>query len=137
MKVITLWQERVEPRVNKTDDCWIWTGATNGVGYGKLGISENGVLSYPYTHIIAYEALIGSIPDGMEIDHLCRNPICCNPKHMETVTSLENSLRGEHPNFKTARTGICKRGHLIAGENIYLRRDGRARCRACQQGRFQ
>lgn len=137
MRGLTLWHERIEPRVNKIDGgCWLWTGATNGVGYGKIGLLENGKAKYPYTHVIAYEALIGTVPDGLELDHLCRNTICCNPEHVEPVTSLENSMRGEHPNYKTARTRICKRGHGIVGDNIFRRSDGRLRCRACQHRQY-
>lgn len=71
--------------------CWLWTGATNGSGYGMIGVGQR----KKYVHRAAYELARGPIPDGLVIDHLCRIPICCSPAHLEAVTNRENTLRGK------------------------------------------
>jgi hypothetical protein len=80
--------ERMWPRVDKTDSCWNWTGAVSTAGYGQIRFGK--VL---YTHRVSYEALVGPIPDGLELDHLCRNRRCCNPDHLEAVEPAENQRR--------------------------------------------
>jgi hypothetical protein len=78
--------ERFWARVEKAEDgCWEWTRGHLPAGYGQLGRC--------YTHRIAYELAHGPIPEGLEIDHLCRNRGCCNPDHLEAVTHHENTLR--------------------------------------------
>ena len=77
--------------VDKATGCWLWTRALQPAGYGR--ISVNGRLIY--THRAAYEAFVGPIPEGMDIDHLCRVRSCCNPDHLEPVTRRENLLRGD------------------------------------------
>jgi len=86
--------------VNPVTSCWEWQGYRNRAGYGKLGVR--------YTHRIAYELWVGEIPEGLEIDHLCRNTSCLCPDHLEAVTSAENHrrLRGTH----------CSEGHLYNRE---------------------
>lgn len=73
------------------DGCWNWTGGIDPTGYGR--ISAGGTMGY--THRVAVELFHGPIPDGMDVDHLCRNRACCNPAHLEVVTRQENLLRGE------------------------------------------
>lgn len=83
--------------------CWVWTGSGNGAGYGRISVGGH----RRYTHRFAYEAYVGPIPEGYDIDHLCRNPACCNPDHLEAVTHGENVARGN----RGARELVCKRGH--------------------------
>lgn len=70
--------------------CWEWTGATSGKGYGYLRIGGKA----NYAHRVAYEAFVCPIPDGLVIDHLCRNTVCCNPEHLEAVENSVNVKRG-------------------------------------------
>lgn len=71
--------------------CWLWTGRLNNKGYGRVTLwaKKRGYMA----HRMAYEFAVGPIPDGLEIDHLCRNRICCNPSHLEPVTHQENVRR--------------------------------------------
>lgn len=82
--------ERFWRKVLKTDTCWLWLGAIQSGGYGNIRINKKSVKS----HRFAYEELVGEIPKGMVIDHLCRNRRCVNPSHMEVVTFEENVKRG-------------------------------------------
>src|SRR3990167_6510962 len=71
------------------DDCWEWQGAQNGAGYGQAWDGSRNRAA----HRVMYEQLVGPVPIGFELDHLCRNKACCNPKHLEVVTHQENILR--------------------------------------------
>jgi hypothetical protein len=88
-----------------------------------------------YAHRWAYEQAYGQIPDGAQIDHLCRNRACRNPDHLEAVTQRENIARGMAPSAVTARTGECQRGHLMQGHNKITLKNGKHRCRECQRQR--
>lgn len=78
-------------RVHKTDDCWLWT-STLRRGYGRFWIAPG---RFVPAHRFAYELLVGPIPEGLELDHLCRNPACVNPAHLDPVTHRENVRRGK------------------------------------------
>jgi hypothetical protein len=116
--------ERWAAKVQKTETCWLWTGAISSTGYGRLNLY--------YAHRIAFELHIGPIPEGMTIDHLCRVRTCVNPAHLEAVTLAENIRRSDSPSAQRARWTHCPRGHEFTPENTYLRPDGHGRqCRAC------
>lgn len=103
--------ERLWARVDKTDTCWNWTGSTTRQGYGHIAGKwdvETGSSPTLFTHRVAYELMVGPIPDGLVIDHLCKNTRCCNPAHLEPVTLAENTRRGLHKNTKKM---LCPRGH--------------------------
>ena len=124
--------ERLWERVVEADDgCWLWTGAPNTYGYGQIG--EGGYHGRKLmVHRVAYTLVVGVIPAGMEIDHLCRNRMCVNPAHLEVVTGRENTLRGNGPAGRNARKTHCPRGHALTGENV--KRTGRSRyCAMCKQ----
>lgn len=76
-------------KVVKTEDCWEWTGAKTGAGYGHVLLNYKNV----YAHRLSYELLVGPIPEGLVIDHVCRNRGCINPEHLEPVTPRENVMR--------------------------------------------
>jgi hypothetical protein len=109
------------------DGCWVFTGATT-LGYGRISRPQ-GATHSALAHRITYEYFVGPIPDGLELDHLCRVPLCCNPAHLQAVTSRENLLRGIHPNMVAARTGVCRNGH----SDWHVRADGRRECRECRR----
>lgn len=116
--------EHIEPRVDRTDSCWLWSGSTDRNGYGRL--RWHGEIHQ--THRVAYQALTGDIPEDLEIDHLCRVRRCCNPEHLEPVTHAENMRRGE-----LATRSRCSSGHEYTEANTYRRRDGARVCRACKR----
>lgn len=108
--------------------CWVWNGTKHEDGYGIVSISGK----REYVHRIMYQVFIGPVNNNRELDHLCRNPSCCNPSHLEAVSSRENSLRGNHPLFVVHRERRCHKGHdLTVPENVRMSADGRIRCRLC------
>lgn len=109
--------------------CWRWTGAINQHGYGRVwDIRRGGAVQ---AHRFSYEAHKGSVPDGLVIDHLCRNRACVNPDHLEPVTNRENLLRGANFVADEARRTQCPVGHPYDEANTYRRPDGIRTCRAC------
>lgn len=109
------------------DGCWEWIGAKYPLGYGAFSLNGRPVGAHRYS----YQRFVGEIPVGLQIDHLCRNPACCNPSHLEAVTQRENLARGEGIGAKYARRTHCREGHSLSGENLIIRSDGSRVCRTC------
>lgn len=121
--------ERWRKYVEKTETCWIWMGAKQGRGYGRFKVADKILLVHRWT----YEWFVGPIPEGLTIDHLCRNPSCVRPDHLEPVTREENSWRGNTNKDKTE----CLNGHELSGANVYVppSRPQVRECRICRVDR--
>jgi hypothetical protein len=125
-------EERFWEKVEKTSSCWIWLGGTLGsrnLRYGNFYL--RGGRKRTQAHRWSYEALVGTIPKGLVLDHLCRNTVCVNPEHLEPVTHRTNILRGEGLAAKQARQTHCKRGHSL--EDAHILRNGARDCRICRK----
>jgi hypothetical protein len=115
-------------RVAPTGFCWEWRGSLTPQGYGQFSPAK--AKNYK-AHRVAYTQLVGDIPDGLVLDHLCRNRSCVNPDHLEPVTDRKNVLRGYGPTATNARRGVCDNGHPYSGSNLRITVEGWRRCRAC------
>lgn len=102
--------------------CWHHANRPQSAGYVQIAVAGRKTLVHRWT----YAEANGPIPDGLTIDHLCRNRRCANPAHLEAVTLLENIRRA--PRYTTNE---CHRGHLLAGDNLRKRKDNRRECRTC------
>jgi len=120
--------------VGDADECWEWQAATNGNGYGVFYVSGGRAQPFQtYAHRVAHELMKGPIPDGLVIDHLCRNPSCVNPAHLRAVTQSVNVQSGE-----LGQRTHCPQGHEYTAENTRYG-SGRTRncrnCKACDAAR--
>lgn len=109
-------------RSNPNTGCWEWQGAKHNHGYGVLNVKRRVI----YAHRVAYMVTFGDIPGGTELDHLCRNPACANPAHLEAVPHQVNVQRGG----AGQPWDYCKRGHPLTPGNTYAVRRGKT-CRTC------
>jgi hypothetical protein len=130
-RVLVFWS-----RVEKQGECLIWTRYCNEKGYPYFYDGKR----MRRAHIVAYELMIGSVPEGLELDHLCRVRHCVNPDHLEAVTHRVNMLRSESPQL----TGIinrskthCNYGHPFSGDNLYILKGGGRQCKICKSRRMK
>jgi len=122
--------ERIFARLEAEGECWIWTGAKTRLGYGQIRIERR----TEYVHRTLYELAHGQIPPGLVLDHLCRNPSCARPSHLEPVSQKENVVRGESGAWQRRKTH-CPHGHPYSPENTYSRpsRPNERACRTCRR----
>jgi len=111
--------------------CWVWHGDTGTRGYGIFHSEKKDWRAHRW----AYERHIGQIPEGLVIDHLCRNTRCVNPEHLEAVTQRENILRGTAPAAIHARQTSCKNGHDLTPGAFWLSKEGWRMCKRCDYDR--
>ena len=120
--------ETIWGRVNKTDSCWIWTGAATRGGYGCFTLGNKPYLAHRWSYVQTH----GEIPEGKEIDHMCGVTRCMNPDHLEAVTHQENLMRGQTTCAAHAVKTECPSGHPYSGSNLYLWK-GIRQCRTCRK----
>lgn len=112
-----------------TNECWSWTARLDKDGYGYFNVGHGS--REQRAHRFAYTTFVGPIPDGLVLDHLCRNRRCVNPAHLEAVTVRENVIRAGR--VRTANVTHCPHGHAYDEANTYVHpiKGGRV-CRACR-----
>lgn len=133
--------DRIKARIKvSASGCWEWQGATRPGGYGIVQLGRG--VGTGRVHRVVYELLVGPIPDGLTIDHLCANPRCCNPDHLEPVTRSENAKRQwrdgrADPGRRQREQTHCKHGHAFDEANTYRDKRGSRCCRACARIKAQ
>ena len=124
-------REAFNLRVDKSagpDECWVWIGSRNTAGYGRMNYN----CKHHAAHRLSWEFHVGPIPEGLVIDHLCRNTSCVNPNHLEPVTDRVNILRGTAPTAEAARKTHCPKGHAYEGDNLKTYKTYRM-CATCKK----
>lgn len=127
-------ERRLWPRIDRqADGCWLWIGGRDSQGYGEIWTGE----AMRRVHQIVYELLVGLVPAGLQLDHLCRVRHCCRPDHLEPVTRRENIARGKGFTAINGRKVACHAGHPFEGANLYITPDGKRSCRECRRQRMR
>lgn len=120
--------KRLLEKSHAAGDCIIFNRSLTPSGYGYMWNGKRNEL----VHRIAYRIAKGEIPEGLEVDHACKNRSCINPEHLEAVTHAVNMERAVNANrIKTH----CKRGHELSPENVYMEKYGSRRCITCRTNR--
>lgn len=125
-------KERILEKILVNDKgCWVWQGAIYKKKYSTYSQIRTSKTKTRKAHQVSYEVFVGEIPNGTELDHLCKNKLCVNPQHLEPVTHLENMKRG-YWNTKNK----CINGHLYRG-NTYINIRGHRECKICRKLRMK
>lgn len=114
--------------------CWLWPGVLHSTGYGAISSrpGEDGKRHKLLAHRVLFEMARGPVPDGLQLDHLCRNRSCVNPEHLDPVTIRENLLRGDTLAAENLAKDSCPRGHPYSEENTYRYKNTRL-CKICRR----
>lgn len=129
VKILTPLTPRFWSKVNKGSSCWTWIGGKTATGYGCFYL--NGKLRL--AHRVSWEAAYGKIPPRLTIDHLCRNPSCVRPDHLEVVTIRENIRRGNGWSARNARKTHCPQGHPLISSNLSIPDLPGRKCLTCRR----
>ena len=129
-------QERLWSKVIKSNEpsgCWLWKDKLSKAGYAYFWVGEDGKKGKNIpAHRVLYELVIGKIPAGYDLDHLCRNPACVRPDHQEPVTHRINLLRGIGIASRNAKVTHCPHGHLYNEQNTVHDKRGYRICHICR-----
>jgi hypothetical protein len=133
VKELTLPIETLKARLLRqsidSNGCRVWLGGKGSTGYGYIKIDH----SQRLVHRVAYEVYKGAIPEGYQIDHLCKNTSCINPQHLEAVTQRENILRSNSFAAINSKKTECINGHSLIGDNVYIKPNGARNCKECRK----
>lgn len=122
--------QRFMKYVKQSRSCWEWYGNKIHIGYGVFGLNYRHMLA----HRVSYELFREKIPNGLVIDHLCRNRCCVNPDHLEVVTQQENARRGETgKNNQYSKKTHCPQGHPYDEKNTWIDKNNYRYCRNCNK----
>jgi hypothetical protein len=111
----------------KENGCWIWGGSIDRMGYGRFSVQRRDFKA----HRFAFEYWRKPIPEGLCLDHLCRQPLCVNPEHLDPVTQRINLLRGNTFQARNLAKTHCPKGHPYDSQNTFVKQDGSRMCREC------
>jgi hypothetical protein len=125
-------EERFWEKVNKNgpNGCWVWTASLTSTGYGQIEVDYQKVKA----HRVAYKLLVGDIPTDKELDHLCQNPVCVNPEHLQPVSHRDNVIRGKGWAKDNLAKTNCPQGHPYDLINTKFYKNDR-QCRTCKRAR--
>lgn len=130
-------EQRLEIHAKKDNEtgCLVWNGSRCKDGYGTVNFELRGKRVY-LAHRMAYLHFVGEIPDGEEIDHICKNRACVNPDHLRSVSHQVNVDNGDYKtNHRNRTKNHCKLGHELSGENLFISKNGSRQCKECRNAR--
>ena len=123
-------------KIDKSGICWEWTGSKNNGGYGLFGLNYK----MRSAHRVSYEIKWGKIPDGLVINHMCRNRGCVNPDHLEVVTqkvNVQKGLAGFKTGLKNRAKTHCPQNHEYTPDNLTKQNNNKRNCKACNNDRIR